>query len=501
MPVSDVTVTVREIWHLALPQGTTLAGGSQALDQRVEWVTALRAAFPLFGSLSSGYLAIARLELARALDARITTNYLLNELHRVKASALVVDEPISTQDALLADELALPAFYLPPGSDLHEVERTALRTLIDHEGQLVRREAEIREQLLRAFGRSGIDSLLEEAATLTKAQVILLDNKQIQIAISGKSITEKVTERAYPIFVAGRALGNLLLRIQSGHQDILEELYARQCADICGIEMVERAARHEAEERLGTELVEQLLSDQFDDQAISARLARLGFTPSPELRYLTVALGILEGPNTRSCEEAAHNLVLLAQRDNARVLITRYHRFVLLFFGMQADLPERRIRQWLQEGLGSATAVCQAGISRSSIGMDGLRQSVRQAIDAWELGQHISTPNGLYYYEELGLYRLLAGLRGHNEMLRFYEDTLGALASYDRLHDAELVHTLEVFFEHNANASQAARALFVHRNTLNYRLQRIVEITGLDLGDPEARLVFQIALKVRQLSS
>ncbi|MHB1354502.1 MAG: helix-turn-helix domain-containing protein [Anaerolineae bacterium] len=501
MPVSDVTVTVREIWHLALPPGTILAGGSQALDRRVDWVAALRAAFPLFGSLSSGYLAIARLELARALDARITTSYLLNELHRVKASALVVDEPISPQDAALADELALPTFCLPTGSDLHEVERTALRTLIDREGQLVRREAEIRQHLLQAFERSGINSLLEESATQTKGQVLLLDRNQIQIAAIGGAGSGTLDERYYPIVVAGRSLGKLILRTPMGHQSLLDELYARQCADICGIEMVERAARYEAEERLGAELVEQLLSEQYDDQAINARLIRLGFTPHIECRYLTVAIGRMEGSNTRNCEEIAHNLVLLAQRDGALVLVTRYHRYILLLFGINSDQPERRVRRWLQDGLGDVAAGWKAGISRSGIGLDGLRQSVRQAIDAWELGQHLITTDGIYHYEELGLYRLLAGLRGHAEMQRFYNDTLGTLAAYDRLHDAELVHTLEVFFEHNANASQASRALFVHRNTLNYRLQRIVEITGLDLSDPEARLVFQIALKVRQLSS
>lgn len=501
MPVSDVTVTVREIWHLSLPPGTILAGGNQALEHRVEWVAALRAAFPLFGSLSSGYLAIARLELARALDARITTSYLLNELHRVKASALVVDEPISPQDAELADELALPTFYLPPGSDLHEVERTALRTLIDREGQLVRRETEIRQQLLRAFGRSGIDSLLEETAALTKGQLLLLDTNYLQIATAGETGIGPLNERDYLIVVAGRSLGKLVLRKPIGHQNLLDELFARQSADICGIEMVERAARHEAEERLGAELVEQLLGEQYDDQAISARLTRLGFIPQVECKYLTVALGSLEGADTRNCEEIAHNLVLLAQRDGARALITRYHRIILLLFGVNSDQPERRVRRWLQDGLGDGTALWKAGISRSSSGLDGLRQSVRQAIDAWELGQHLTASNGIYHYEELGLYRLLAGLRGHAEMQRFYNDTLGALAAYDRLHDSELVHTLEVFFEHNANASQASRALFVHRNTLNYRLQRIVEITGLDLSDPEARLVFQIALKVRQLSS
>ena len=50
------------------------------------------------------------------------------------------------------------------------------------------------------------------------------------------------------------------------------------------------------------------------------------------------------------------------------------------------------------------------------------------------------------------------------------------------------------------NASQTAKALFVHRNTLNYRLQRIAEIGDMDLNDPETRLNAQVALRIHQLS-
>jgi len=129
-----------------------------------------------------------------------------------------------------------------------------------------------------------------------------------------------------------------------------------------------------------------------------------------------------------------------------------------------------------------------------------LRTAVHQAIDALELGQRISSCESPYYYDELGLYRLLTSLRERDEWRRFYQETLGVLVGYDREHTTDLVHTLEVFFEQNANASQTSRVLFVHRNTLNYRLQRIAEITGLDLNDAEARLAFQLALKVHRLS-
>jgi PucR family transcriptional regulator, purine catabolism regulatory protein len=121
-------------------------------------------------------------------------------------------------------------------------------------------------------------------------------------------------------------------------------------------------------------------------------------------------------------------------------------------------------------------------------------------LGAREVGRHVNLPSP-YYYEQMGLYRLLTELRGRDELARFYDETLGDLVRYDRAHGTELVRTLEAFFAENANASRTARVLYVHRNTLNYRLQRIVDITGLDLNDAEARLAFQLALKVHHLAA
>jgi purine catabolism regulator len=55
---------------------------------------------------------------------------------------------------------------------------------------------------------------------------------------------------------------------------------------------------------------------------------------------------------------------------------------------------------------------------------------------------------------------------------------------------------LQVYFEHNGNLSQAAEALFVHRNTLIYRMERIPALTGANLDDPEIRLAMQLALHI-----
>ena len=68
------------------------------------------------------------------------------------------------------------------------------------------------------------------------------------------------------------------------------------------------------------------------------------------------------------------------------------------------------------------------------------------------------------------------------------------LVERDRERRSDLVRTLRVYFAAGANASEAADRLFLHRNSLLYRLERIQRLTGLDLRDPGARLALQLGL-------
>ena len=68
------------------------------------------------------------------------------------------------------------------------------------------------------------------------------------------------------------------------------------------------------------------------------------------------------------------------------------------------------------------------------------------------------------------------------------------LVVYDRERRSDLVKTLKVYFDTGTNASEAADRLFLHRNSILYRLARVEKLTGLDLKDPRARLALQLGL-------
>jgi purine catabolism regulator len=68
------------------------------------------------------------------------------------------------------------------------------------------------------------------------------------------------------------------------------------------------------------------------------------------------------------------------------------------------------------------------------------------------------------------------------------------LVDYDQRRGSDLTNTLSVYFDTGANATETADRLFLHRNSLLYRLERIQELTGLDLKEPEARFALQLGL-------
>jgi len=493
-------VTVREVWQLALPSKTELVGGSSGLQRGVEWVATLRATFPLFGELGEGYIALADLSLAQSLDPRLTLTQIMTELKRADAVGLVVQGQVPEEAAVHADVLDMPLLLVAESTDLRALERDILRTLVDRQGQAALREAQVRQGLQEVFARQGLEGVLERLSSMLVAQVSVLDTHDTVISARGPFPDTDWAALDFPIQAAGRGLGRLEVVTRKAQSSPLDLVYAEQAAEICGIEILQRVARQETEERLGAELVAQLLDESLSDDKIRHRFVRLGYAVHPQLGHLVIAISDGEGdaPDT-TCHELAESLRWSAREAQLPVATAAHRSYLLLFLGLKSQEPDWLQRHW-PAAFSGVDARCNAGISRVVHGISGLRTGVIQAMEATGLGALVDDRHSPYHYEDLGLYRLLSALRDRDELRRFHEEMLGSLMTYDAMHETDLVHSLEVFFAENTNISRTSRALFVHRNTLNYRVQRIQEITGLDLDDPESRLALQLALKIHHLS-
>ncbi len=103
------------------------------------------------------------------------------------------------------------------------------------------------------------------------------------------------------------------------------------------------------------------------------------------------------------------------------------------------------------------------------------------------------------YYGDLGSERLLAAINDHTELERFREEQLGPVIAYDESKTGELVRTLQVFFANGGHMTRSAEVLSVHPNTLKYRLDQVMHLTGRDPRDYSLSLDLQLALKIHNM--
>jgi purine catabolism regulator len=138
------------------------------------------------------------------------------------------------------------------------------------------------------------------------------------------------------------------------------------------------------------------------------------------------------------------------------------------------------------------------GISGPAATLSAWPEVYRQAVQAMRLGErlHLDT---IVEFNSLDIYQLLAELEGFPATLRFCEKIIGPLVEYDEGHRSSLVQTIDAYFNYRGTISQTSERLFVHRNTLLYRLERIQEVTGQNLENPDERLALHLALKFWQL--
>lgn len=107
----------------------------------------------------------------------------------------------------------------------------------------------------------------------------------------------------------------------------------------------------------------------------------------------------------------------------------------------------------------------------------------------------------IHRYSELGAYLLLYRLQGTRELEEYKQMYLEPLLELDRKQSSALLYTLRTYFQCNCNAKETAEQMFVHYNTIIYRLERIKAALGMRLDDPETKLLLQLAIKSYEISN
>jgi purine catabolism regulator len=109
------------------------------------------------------------------------------------------------------------------------------------------------------------------------------------------------------------------------------------------------------------------------------------------------------------------------------------------------------------------------------------------------------TKRGIIYYKSLDTIKLLYPLKDDKEIQEYYSRTIKKLEDYDEINNSNLIKTLETYFRYNLRKGVVSEKLFIHVETLRYRLNKIEEITGYSINDSEGLFALQMGVKLRSL--
>jgi len=140
-------------------------------------------------------------------------------------------------------------------------------------------------------------------------------------------------------------------------------------------------------------------------------------------------------------------------------------------------------------------------LSRHTPEPERLGAALDEAELALSIGERLGRVGDVVTFEETGTYKLLFQIFADRpeELSAFYDQTIAPLVRYDDQYQTELVGTLGTYLELDCNLAATAGRLYTHRHTVRYRLDRIAELAGLDIGKSEDREKLSLGLKAMRL--
>ncbi len=540
--MSDKNVaSLQSLLRYCLPLGASIVAGDPEI--KVNWSVTIRAQPPVFPDIYGGELALVSMDVLRSFDSRLTLASVLRQLAGYDVSAVLATGSAS-QDAIdAANECGVGLISAPAEASLTSIERAVNALILNQSARLTERAIEIQRQLTRlAAENRDLNSLLQVMSRSTGKALAIHSEAGVLLtqimpyvgrrASNGRSSALAASSdefRAWLETDAPSAVGvisasplgyTIVLKVEkrvAGYLTLIDgdaslnefdRLVLTYGADVCAIEMAKNRAIASAVEQTRGDWIQMWLSGSpADDDLLRARAQQAGFEPASQY-VVTVYRATREGGRSMRLDR----VISLARDDISRRgvngAIGQYVDVVVALYPLDDDdanalsrarMSVEAVREQLARR--EPDMLVAAGISRPAKSLSNLREAYREAKDAVFIAYELGDCDSTTYYGDLKLYQLLLALKGRNlaHLQRFYEDALGPLVAHDQRKQSDLIRTLSGFFAANGNLAKAAQELDVHRNTLVYRLERIADLTKLDLDDSDNRLILHLALKTQRV--
>jgi PucR family transcriptional regulator, purine catabolism regulatory protein len=457
-----------------------------------------------------------------------------------------------------AAEREFPVFEVPYELPFIAVTEAAFTQLVNEQYAVLRRALAAHERLERVvLSERGLDALAGTLATLIGAAVLVFDARGEPLvqrafrrtlepdevsALQSELFERRRVARAFLPSHAGLADRSLALPVAAdggaggagsaaapsgngagdripeawlvaikdgGPLSVFDRLTLHQAVTIVALELLRGRVVGDTERRLAGDVLAGLVGGALTGPELARRLEPFGLSES-------VAAIVVPRPNKgRGSQSPLEDALATALREEAAPGLVASTGPVTC--GLIAGLDEAelfplagRVARRLAVTAGSGLSV---GVGRPVPGAEARRtfHEARCAVEALTLGvtgvgeldsRGSAATNGapkVATYKDLGSFQLLLSLQDDEALRLFCDSILGPIEASEGHYGGELMRSLEAFIEENGQWERAARRLYCHRHTLRYRIRRVEELTGRDLGSARDRIEFWLALRGREL--
>jgi purine catabolism regulator len=427
-----------------------------------------------------------------------------------------------------ARENELPLFEVPYEMPFIAITERAAARLVNEQFDVLERGTQVHERLERlVIEGGGLDEIVASTANAIAGAAVVQDGAGRELARhprrggldrdAAEALAEEVAgyagngapaafapaheslaERALCVPVPGRTGGPPVawLTVIGDRPPLgdFDRLIARQASIVVGLELMRERVVRETERRLAGDLLADALGERLEAEELRGRLRPFGI--GSEAAVLVFELDdppAAEGTLESALADAGVPALVATSAAAGRPLLCAV---------VDADAADpigtaRQAREALNGGPGRNGV--RAAASRPA-GVGSLRRAFHEARCAL---QATSLADGeapdVASHRDLGAFTLLLALQD-DDALRLYSDgLLDPIEQTEGEYGGELLRSLEAFIENNGNWERAARQLYCHRHTLRYRIRKIEELTGRDLGRATDRIELWLALRAREL--
>lgn len=491
-------VTVKDILRLPILKNAKVVGGLEGLNRTVCSIDIME--IPEI----KPWLREGELLLTTTYSIRNEPNLLpklVEDLAQAGAAALAFKperfiHQIPEEMIEVSNRYRLPVIAIPAEIPSIDITHSVMELVLNWRSALLSRAEEIGTKLTTmVLENQGLQALAENVSKLLAAPISVLDSKGCVIAQAPEDeFFDIVDGMRWNITVNKQLAGKLIVHKES--LDAMEQVCVDQARVVFSLELMRKKTAEETEIRLRGNFIDELLSDLPPSELeVKKKGRQLDFDTD---KYWEIA--IIEGFDIKSDETILTDLRALlmseGKRKNLRPHIETRGTQILLFLPSeegQSTLWLDILKLWIDHHLGEDKTRIRVGIGNKYF-LWKMYKSYREARKALEISRKMYAQYSLIQYENVEVYEIIADAAENKDLSNLFQKKLGKLLLYDQETRSELLKTLFIYLELGKNMQETAKRLFIHRNSVKYRLERIEEIAQLDLSSAQECFIYHLCL-------